>query len=251
MAETTLVVASASTLLVAFTYLYVGLRLARRSGVSDASARALLFFALWWLATSANQILGSSLYLAAAFGFRDLALQLAYVLIQRLLLAISLVGLMYYLLYLQTGRDHLLALVAVYAFYYVVAVYSVVARGPIGVESFGWRTDLVFARSLPPAWGLQNLLIVAPPVIGSLLLLRVYKRVEGRTRRFRIAMLAGGFVVWWITAIVAGNPATYDVTALQVANRLVGLAVALGILAAFEPLPWMVRRMGFERQALS
>ena len=251
MAEATLLIASLLTYGVATTYAWVGLRLARPARLRDPSGRALLFFAIWWLATSLNQYLGSTLYLAAAFGFTDVSLQLAYVLFQRLLLAVSLVALMQYLLYLQTGRDHVAWLSVVYGSYWVLAIYDVIARDPVGVESFGWRTDLVFAHPSIALFQALQLIIVLPPVVGALALLRVYKRVEGRERRVRIAMLSGGFVVWWITAVVAGNPSTYDVAWLQLANRVIGIVVALGILFAYQPAAWMRRRFDLERQALS
>lgn len=251
MVETTLAIASLLTYVVAGTYTYVGLRLARQGRARDAAGRAMLFFGLWWLATALNQYLGSTLYLAAAFGYQSVDVQLAYVVLQRLLLAVSLVALMHYLLYLQTGRDYFGTLVAIYAAYWVLSVYSVVSRGPVGVESFGWRTDIVYANAAAPAWELLNLLIVLPPVIGALSLLRVYRRVEGRDRRLRIAMLSGGFVLWWVVAIVAGRPAAFDVSWLQAANRIIGITVALGILFAYQPTAWMRRRYDLERQALS
>jgi len=242
MAETTLALASLATYLVGLTYAFVAYRLTTHARQAPASRRPMLYFAFWWGATGLNQILGATLYLAASLGHTDLTLQLAYVLLQRLLLALSLVGLMYYLLSLHLGRGFLVPLLAFYSLYWVTQVYSVLARQPIGVESFGWRTDLVYALQLAPAFALVNLAILVPPVLGALLLLRLYRRIEDRTRRFRVAMLAGGFTIWWIVAIVAGQPATFDNTFLQITNRAVGIAVALGILLAYQPLPWMQER---------
>lgn len=208
--ETILAVAGASTMLVALTYGYVGLRLAGQATGTSATARALAFFALWWLATSLNQAMGSTLYVAAAFGYTSVDIQLTYVFVQRLLLALSLVGLMYYLLYLQTGRSYLLPLIVVYALYYVTQMYVISAGGAIAVESFAWRTDLVYATPVSPAWDLASLLVVLPPVIAALATLRVYRRVGTPIRRFRVAMIGIGFVVWWVLAIAAGQRAAYD-----------------------------------------
>lgn len=251
MVEATLLVASLLTYTVAATYAYVGWRLSKQPAVRDASGRALVFFSIWWLTTSLNQFLGSSLYLAAAFGYTDVSLQLAYVVLQRLLLAVSLVALMHYLVYLQTGRDATVWLAATYGAYWVLAVYEVIQRDPVGVASYGWRTDLVYASPSIALFQLLQLLIVVPPVVGALALLRLYKRVEGPERRLRIAMLGIGFVVWWVTAVVAGNPQTFDVAWLQIANRVIGIAVAMGIFYAFEPTAWMERRYEAKRQALS
>lgn len=251
MVEATLLVAAILTYGVATTYAFVGWRLARAARAHDAAGQAVLFFAVWWLSTSLNQFLGSTLYLAAAFGYTDVSAQLAYVVLQRFLLSLSLVALMHYLIYLQTGRNAIPWLAAIYGAYWFLAVYDIVRRGPIGVESFGWRTDLVFADPEITLFQLLQLVIVLPPVIGAASLLRLYRKVEGRERRLRIGMLGIGFVVWWVTAVVSGNPATFDIAWLQMANRLVGISVALGIFYAYEPTGWMRRRYRLERQALS
>lgn len=249
MVETTLAVASLLTYVVAATYAYVGVRLLAHAGEAPATRRPMVAFALWWLLTSTNQLLGSTLYLAAAFGYRDIPLQLAYVLLQRLLLALSLIGLMHYLLFLHTGRSAIVLLGVFYGLYWASQVYVVFAREPVGVGTFGWRTDLLYAEPELPGQPLLNLAIVVPPIVGAVALLRLYRRVEGRTRRFRIATLAGGFTVWWLVAVAAGHPALFDVGWLQAANRGLGVAIALCILLAYQPTRWMQRRYRLEPAA--
>lgn len=246
MVETTLAIAGVSTLAVALVYGYVGSRFAKQAQGKGPGIRAMRFFALWWSATSLNQVLGSLFYIAYAFGYESLDLQLSYVLLQRLLLSLSLVGLMYYLIYLQTGRDSAVTLFIVYAVYFASQVYALTARTPVGIESFGWRTEVRFDREMPAVWQLWNLMIVLPPTIGALMMLRVYRRVDGPTRRFRIAMIGIGFVAWWLLAIVAGQQQMWEVGWLQALNRVVGLAVAVGILLAYEPMAWMRRRYHLE-----
>lgn len=246
MVESTLALAGALTMAVALVYGYVGLRLSRHTERAGANGVAMRFFSLWWLTTSANQLLGSGLYLAAAFGHTDLAIQLTYVYVQRLLLAVSLVGLMYYLMFLHTGRSYLVPLGVVYGLVFAAQIYSISVRKAIGVESFGWRTDIVWANPEPALLRLALLLIVVPPIVGALMMLRIYRRVETPTRRFRVAMIGGGFVVWWIIAIVAGQGSMLGVGWFQALNRLVGIAIAIGILLAYEPLPWMQRRYRLE-----
>lgn len=250
MVEATLAVAALATYVVAATYAYVGARLLRHATAASATRRPMVAFALWWLLTSANQLLGSTLYLVAAFGHLDVPAQLTYVLLQRLLLALSLVCLMHYLLFLHTGRNRLAALLALYAVYWASQVYVVFARVPVGVATFGWRTDLVYLHPELPGQRLLNLAIVVPPIVGALALLRLYGRVDGRTRRFRVAMLAVGFTLWWLVAIAAGHPATFGIGWFQAANRVLGVAIALGILVAYQPTAWMRRRYELEPSAI-
>lgn len=241
MVLTSLAIAGVSTLAAAATYAYVGAHLLRKGDVG-VHGRPLFMLGLWWLATAANQAMGGALYVAAAFGWTDLAVQLTYVHVQRLLVAVSLVGLLYYLLFLLTGRRTLVALWVVYGLWFASQVYNVSAGVPDGVSVFRWRTDLHYAIARPAAWSLLGLVIVVPPIVAALSLLRVYRRVETPTQRFRIAVLSGAFTLWWAVAFIAGNAAAFDVDAIQLLNRAVGVLVALAVLVAYEPFGWMQRR---------
>lgn len=247
MAVDTLFLVGATTLVVALTYAYVGLRLLDRKTLSEPAGRAMGFFSLWWLATAANQIGGATLYLAASQGWTDLDVQLTYTILQRLLLALSLVGLMHYLLYLFKGNGHLPALAAGYFLYGAFQVYAIIQGGPDGVTVGAWRTDLHYATPNPPVFQLANLVfIVLLPLGGSLALWRLYGQVETRGQRFRIAAVATGFTLWWLVAVVAGQPALHENGYVQGFNRLLGLAVSLAILLAYEPPAWVRRRFGVE-----
>lgn len=247
MVQTTLLFAGVVTLLVALAYAYVGLRLPGRRSLTEPAGRAMAFFSLWWLATAANQAGGSTLYIAAALGWTDLDVQIAYVVVQRVLLAISLVGLMYYLLYVFSGRSYLVPLVAAYTVFALLSIYTVLAREPQGVLLWDWRTDLDYAKTISGAFDLANFVfILLPPVLGSLALWRLYPRVATRGQRVRIAAVSIGFVLWWVYAILVGRQSTFDNDLIQGFNRVLGLTVALVILFAYEPTPWMQRRFGLD-----
>lgn len=251
MASEVLLVSAATTIAAAATYLYLALRLAtRRLDADDEADAALRLFAAWWGLTALNQLGASGLYIAAAFGYTEITVQTTYVVAQRLLLAGSMVGLMGYLLFLFRGRTHLVALGIVYGAFYAFQLWSVFARGPDGVVVSRWRTDFTYERTLPAWEGLITLLVlVVPPVVGSLAYLRLAARVPSRSARIRIIAVSIGLVVWWVLAVAAGRAEARDVDALQLANRLVGLLVALGILFAFEPTRWMQRRFAIEPYA--
>src|SRR5687768_2942854 len=99
----TLAVAAVVAAAAAAVCLHVGRSFSRRE--ADPEARLpLRMFALWWTATGANIVLGAGFIAAAAFGATDLWLQSTYAVLQRVLLAASLVGLVYYLMVLVRGR---------------------------------------------------------------------------------------------------------------------------------------------------
>ena len=252
MAFNTLLLAGLTTLLVALVYAYVGLRLLDRKALSEPAGRAMAFFSLWWLATALNQAGGGLLYVAASQGWTDLDVQTTYVVAQRLLLALSLVGLMEYLLYLFRGRSHLVALLFAYSLYAAIQLYTVLAGRAEGVAVWSWRTDLDYEVPSPAWTQLVNLVfIVLPPVTGSVALWSLRRKVETNGQRFRIAAVSLGLTLWWVFAIVAGQPRFFEHDVLQGLNRLLGLSVAILILLAYEPPGWMRRRFGLEpyRQA--
>lgn len=245
MALTSLLIAGLSTLGVAAAYTYVGLKLLRRGG-QTRDRRAIQLLGAWWLATALNQMLGGGLNVLAALGWTDLSVHVTYIYVQRLLLALSLIALMYYLVYLQTGRNRLVLFTALYGFWWISQIYVTALGQPSAVGVFRWRTDLVYAVERPPVLELLQLLIVVPPVLGALALLRVYRRVGTRTQRFRIAALSAGFTLWWVVAVIAGNRATFDSDIIQAGNRVIGVLVAFAILVAYEPPVWMQRRFALD-----
>ena len=247
MALTTLFLAGAVTCVVASAYAYVGIRLLDRGALSEPAGRAMAFFSVWWLATAANQFMGASLYMAAALGWTSFDVQLTYVILQRLLLALSLVGLMYYLLYLFKGQGHLPLLAGAYFLYAAFQIYTVFYAQPVDVAVGRWRTDLQNAVASPAWFQLSNLVfIVLVPLAGALALWMLYPKVETRGQRVRIAVVSVGFTLWWLVAVLAGQKALHENDAIQAFNRALGLAVALSILMAYEPPAWIRQRFGLE-----
>lgn len=245
MSSATLLIAGAVALLVAGVYAHVGRHVLARNGHSPGAARAMTMFALWWWALAANIAAGGTFILAASFGWTDLAAQVTYALVQRLLLSISLLGLMGYLLYLLTGRHHLLPLLACYGAFFALQVYSVNAGHPAAVYVGDWRTDLVYATPAPRALQVLNFAwLVGPPVAGALAYFRLFFRLHDATQRYRIALISWALIVWWVVAVLAGQHEMFGSQLFQVVNRFVGLGAALVILAAFEPPGWVRRHWG-------
>ncbi len=247
MAQETLALAGAVAVTGGLSYGYVALRLGRRTGLAGDDSRAMRCFALWWSALGLNLLLVGPLYWIASVGALTLPVQLASSVLQRLLLAVSLVGLMAYLLYLLTGRARIGVLATIYAAYVALLLTSLVEQQPTGVQVLAWRTDLAYARRAP-LWSeaLSFLLIVLPPVASSVAYLRLLPRMGDRTQRYRTALVSASLLVWWVVAVVAGQPGLLDNGPLQIAARLLSIASALAVLSAFMPPAWVRRRLGVE-----
>lgn len=246
----TLLLAGAVAIVVALSYGYVGLVMRGRPARTVDGRKALDAFAVWWLGLAVTILPGALLYVAAAFGFTDLALQLTYAHLQRLALVVALVGLMRYLGFVVWGRDLLRPATAFYALVFVFSVFTLHLSQPVDVLVTPWRTDLVRAAT-NPGWVrlVSFLVIVVPPVVGALAYFRVFFRVEDRSLRYRVALVSWTLVVWWVVGVVAGQRVALGFDEFQLLNRVVGLFAALVIVAAYRPPLWVRRRWGVERVA--
>lgn len=227
----------------------VALRLLERTKklADPASLFAVRCFALWWGLTAINQTFGAALYAAASLGFTDVDLQLTYTVLQRLLLAGSLFGLLYYLVFVTSGKRALVPLAVAYALLAVLELYDVFVRAPDHVIISRWRTDIGGPLDVPSWLRISNAaLLILPPVVASLWYLRLARHIDDRSRRARIFAISLGLTVWWIVAVIAGGQQTFDNDALQIANRVIQASVAMVILFAFQPTPWMRRRFHIE-----
>jgi hypothetical protein len=237
----TLAVAALVAATAAAVYLHVGLAFYRRPTPPEARL-PLRMFALWWLATGVNILLGASFIAAAAFGATDLWLQSTYSILQRLLLAAALLGLVHYLLVLVRGRAPFRTLLVFYAAYGMLLIGTLYANDPVGVYVGDWRTDLVYAHE-SPAWVnlLSVALLILPPVGLSIAAMAVSRRLapSQRPQRNRITLVALAVITWWIVAVLAGQREAFGSEYLQVFNRFLGLSMALVVLAAYDSPAWL------------
>lgn len=242
--EPTLVLAGVLALSAGGVYLYVARRLPAPTE-PPGSRRAMRMFSLWWYALALNITLVGLTYFVGASGALTLEVQFASSHLQRLLLAVSMVGIMQYMLYLLTGRDLFVPLVALYGSYFLVLSYTLLAQQPVDVYLGPWRTDIVFARPDIPGMRIAGLaVILGPPVVCALLYLRLGLRAPNASRRWRSILVSVSLLLWWAIAVVAGQRALLDHAPLQALNRILSVVAALAVLAAYSPPQWAQRRWG-------
>lgn len=247
MVGVTLAIAGTIALLAATMYAYVALRLVRGRGPTP---RALSMFALWWAALAINMGLVGVTYLLGAAGALTFEIQLVDSYLQRLLLAVSMVGLMEYLLFLLTGRDLLLPIVVLYAAFFGLSSAAMFWQTPDGLFVGEWRTDITYAREAPRWIPLVNLgAILLPPVGAALAYFRLFFRVPDNTRKWRIALVSWAIVGWWAVAVWAGQRDALDNGLLQSGHRMLSLLAAYSVLAAYAPPRWAQRRWGVQAPA--
>lgn len=253
-AHPTLAAAAAIAAVSALVHLHVGSAFLKRPAATQQRVLALRMFAVWWVATGVNILLASAFIAAASAGWTHFGLQLAYAVVQRLLLALALTGLVYYLLVLLRGRARLWPVLLFYAGYLGLLLFALFAGDPVGVYVGNWRTDLVYAHhDVGAPWlGLVNgLALIVPPVGLSIAAMVVAGRLppEQAAQRNRIVLVGSALVVWWVVAAVAGQQEAFGNESFQVFNRLLGLSMSLVVLAAYRSPAWLGRFIETPRDA--
>lgn len=246
MIQPTLLFGAALSILSAGIYYYVGRVLRRRHVVSPDARLAWTLFIAWWYALATSTLIGAALSLLGAFNIAGLPLFMTLTQVNLLALCIALYGLMYYLLYLFTGSRRLLwPLATFYIVYYMLLIYFIQARGPIGVTVGRWNAGIEFQREATgPLFFIVLLLLIFPQVIGSLAYFTLYFRVKTITQKYRILLVSWSIIIWFLSAFLASIAGLSSQDWWQVTSRLIGLSASLAILLAYDPLPWIRHRLG-------
>lgn len=237
MTDATLVMGAALSFLTAGLYAYVGRIMFDREATGPAR-RALGTFATWWLALAALTLLQGIQLVFVAAGTLQVELHVALTHLKLLPVMVGAWGLLYYLLYLHTGRESLFTpLTFCYALVYAYFTYLLVWMQPVDVVANGLAVQLVPARELPVGMRLGALLLLYGPLAsaaalyGSLLF-----RLRDRLHRYRVALVSGSFFLWF--GIL---PTTGFVTGLTAApwwpllSRAVGVLVPVLVILAYRP----------------
>lgn len=246
MVQPTLIFGAAFSILSAVIYFYVGRVLSRRHVANPDARLAWMLFVVWWYALASSTLSGAVLSLLGAFNLAGLALFVTLNQVNLLAICVALFGLMYYLLYLFTGsRRLLLPLSIFYIFYYILVIYFVQARVPIGVTVGRWSAGIEFEKAATgPLYLIVLLLLIFPQVIGSLAYFSLYFRVTTTTQKYRILLVSWSILIWFLSAFLASIAGLGQQDWWQVTSRLIGLAASLAILLAYDPIAWIRRRLG-------
>lgn len=246
----TLLVAAGFASVSAAVFAYVGWRLGRRE-VEETAKPAARSFTVWWYGLALVTALGAAGNLAGTLGATSLPLFVALLYASLALLCVALWGLLYFLLYLFTGRRGLVAPLAVfYAAYFALLVAVVTQAAPNAVVVDRWSTHVVYAR---PFEGLVTnvllSLLILPQLAGALAYFTLVFRLREPTLRYRVALVSSSIIVWFMSAYLGALAGLASQDWWQVASRLLGLGAATAILLAYQPPGWIRRRFGIRALA--
>lgn len=248
----TLLLSAAYSVLVAALYAYIGHRIGRRriEGPARMAQRA---FVAWWYALGAGSLLAALRIVLYDADHLPVWLYEAVGQVSLLLTLVALWGLLYYLIYLYTGSERVLApLTVFYALFYVALLLLLLWVGsPERITDNGWSLQVEPEPDLPSIVVVLFLVFLVGPQIGaSVAFIRLAFRLEGRTQKYRAGVVGTSILVWFGLTLIVGAVASALKLDLagnvvwQVVSRLIGLAAATMILMAYLPPAWIKRRLG-------
>lgn len=216
----------------------------RRHAPQDARL-ALTMFALWWFGLAASTALGGIRGVLAAAGVDNVAVYLTLTHVSLVPLTVALWALLYYLLFLYTGRAGILWPLSVgYALLYLALVGLLVWLSPTGVAIENGVARVEYARSLAGP-GLAVLLgaFLGPVVVAAVLYGSLFFRLKDRTQRYRVGLVSSAFLAWFASPIAAIALGASTEAWWVVTSRAIGVLVPLVVLAAFRPPAWIRARL--------
>jgi len=246
MIQPTLLFGATLSTISAAIYYVVGRVLSQRRSVLPEARLAWSLFVVWWYALAAATLSGALMNVLGGLGIAGLAWFTTFTLINLLAICVALHGLMFYLLYLFTGKRGLLKPLSVfYIGYYILLVYYIQASSPVSVTVERWSTTLEYQNEIRgPLFLIAVLLLVFPQIIGSLAYFTLYFQVQTVTQRYRILVVSWSIIIWFLSAFLATIAGLSQQDWWQIASRLIGLVAALAVMLAYVPPAWIKRRFG-------
>ena len=244
--QSTLLFSALFALAAAGIYAYVGWRLGKRVIPSSDAKLAWVSFTVWWYGLAIITLLGGLQNLFGALGLTDLPLFVTAAHLNIQIICIALLGLLYYLIYLYTGKRNSLAWLAIfYGVFYILLLYFINASSPDGVTMERWNVGIAYDNAPSGTFIiLLVVLLILPPIIGGFAYFMLYFRVTEITQKYRIFLVSWSIILWFLSPVVAMASGLSQQDWWEFASRLIGLAAAATILTAYLPPRWLKRRYG-------
>ncbi len=233
----TLVISSLLILGVSLLYFIVG-RAVLDPTATRPERQARSAFGLWWFCLAAFTARGAVNNLMAASGVHDTAIYASLQYIGLTFLFVGLAGLMYYLLYLYTGRSWVIYPISIfYGLFLLVGFYVTTLGGAAAIEAGRWNVELVSAHDPNPLLiGILQGVLIVPLIIAVLLYFLLYFMVDTAMQKQRILLVGGALLFWFGTAGIATAVNLTEADAWGFVRHLIALIAAGIILYAFTLL---------------
>lgn len=246
MSQTTLIVSTLGSAATSLLYLYIG-NVLRKRQVSADSHLANGMFVLWWVALGSMGLLGAGLNFVYIAGLLEVWFYQAYTSFVLIILFAALWGLQFYLVYLYTGSRRSFAPLG--AFYALLLFGTLTLMASVGppttITDNGWQLRTLPRVEFTQAFSMLFIvLLVGPQMFAAIAYARLYKKATDNTQRYRIAMITGAILVWFGSSVVASALEASNSLTWQLISRLISVAGALAILAAYKPPAFLRQKYG-------
>lgn len=242
--QATLLLGTLVTATTAALFAYAG-RITWRREVPAASRLASRAFALWWWCASFVVSLLSLANVLGMAGVVDDDVHTTLHFLRAAPLSLALGSLMFYLLYLFTGRGGiLLPVVLGYALHHAFTLYYFVRLGPMRTVVTDWDVRVVPAAPPDPALSVAfGLALALPIVLACAAYVVLAFRVGDRHQRFRVGLLAVALGQWFLLLLVSFLFGIQQREWFSLLYQVPGLLSAVFVVVAFRPPPWLRERL--------
>lgn len=219
---------------------------ARRVQDRQSASTAARLFTVFWIGMALIWSLQGAVSLAGYLGVAHFALVATADDAAGALYCVAAACLLYYVLYLYTGRRGLVF--PVFAYYFALYLglrYQVNQTPRIGVHVGQWQVNTVFATPLQDGGYVAVVALISGPLLAAIVAYgSIFFRVDDAATRYRIACICAGLLVWVVTeasAFATGLAATSEG---ELVRRLVALASTITVAAAYLPPRFARQRWG-------
>jgi hypothetical protein len=190
----------------------------------------------------------------AASGVTPLVLFFAFTYINIWLLMIALGSLLYYLVYLFTGKRVFLKLILIiYSGMFLFFLWFINSLNPTGVEVTDWSATLAYDEEIEisQAWVYALLLgLIGPQVVFAGLYFTLAFRLKNPEARARVAMVSMSLFLWFGSSIFFALIGLSRQPYWPPVSRLIGFSAALVIYLAYDMPGWLRRRIGADSEPM-
>lgn len=245
----TLAFAALVSLATATLLVHVG-RTVRERDVSPDARLAARMFAVWWMSIGIGigviALRDLAVALTAPPGPVVTSLAIAARYVYLLALCVAVWALLYYLVYLFSGRKGTLwPLAAVYGSIFAAIAYFTTILEPAGVRVESWVVHVEYARAQELARtgaAARRMFVFAlllPQILAALAYFSLIFRVRTRAQKFRVAVVSWSLVIWLGSSLLAVTTSLGAEAWWEAGSRLIGLAAAAAVLSAYRTPAWL------------
>jgi hypothetical protein len=229
----------------AIIFLGLAVKLNSRQVAEAADRQAWKAYVIFWAAIGTQELLSQVSSIVALAGVTDINVHLAFSLLSILLISLALWGLLYFLVYVYSGKTaYYWVLAGFYIAYFIFLIAFTFYRNPTGIELVGPGAAIQYEREVPIVIGLVVLAtLVFPQIIAGFMYFLLYFRVKERALKYRVLLVSWSIILWFGLAFLAS---LFGVSALSywpfVSSFIALMAVLVSYLAYFPP-NWVQHRL--------